>query len=457
MNGALGEGVLPGLLRELYVGRKSGMLTLHRGPGPPGLPLPQRPHRQRRHERARGPHGRGPGPPRPPDRGRPQARDRVRGARRQAAWAPCSSSWACSRPTRSRTRSRCTCTSSWPRSSPGATGPTSSCRRTASKPVLGDTTLKVTTGELILEAARSVTDPDVVRYCLGDIDRILGLASDPLLRFQRVTLTPADGYVLSRVDGTLSAREIVAMISLPRDETHKSLFALLSTGMIEYLPLPPKPRPAEAKKPRPARADGGGAPRPSCRRSSSRRRRRRPKRRPRPPSPRRRRPGRSAAHGGPRGLHRAEAPHAFPGPRPGAQPPPRPRSRRRTSAWRAASIPTSTTTPPSPTCATRSRRSSSASARPTRCCATPASARSTRTSSTPRQDAVRRPPSTRPLPRPSIPGDGGEGGGGRDQARGAAPLQRDVLGRDPGAGAGRPARGRASRARKGACCSPAPT
>src|SRR4051794_29369794 len=32
MNGALGDGVLPGLLRELYVGRKSGMLGLHRGP-----------------------------------------------------------------------------------------------------------------------------------------------------------------------------------------------------------------------------------------------------------------------------------------------------------------------------------------------------------------------------------------------------------------------------------------
>jgi len=44
----------------------------------------------------------------------------------------------------------------------------------------------------------------------------------------------------------------VAMISLPREETQKSLFALLSTGMIEYLPLPPKARPADATKKRPA-------------------------------------------------------------------------------------------------------------------------------------------------------------------------------------------------------------
>ena len=106
----------------------------------------------------------------------------------------------------------------------------------------GDVTLKISTGDLILEAARSVADPDVVRYYLGDIDQVLGLAADPLLRFQRLTLTPADGYVLSRVDGTLSAREVVAMIPMPAEATHRSLFGLLSTGMIEYLALPAKPR-----------------------------------------------------------------------------------------------------------------------------------------------------------------------------------------------------------------------
>src|SRR5262245_36747379 len=39
--------------------------------------------------------------------------------------------------------------------------------------------LKVTTGEIVLDAVRRVEDPDVVRYALGDIDRILGLSSDP--------------------------------------------------------------------------------------------------------------------------------------------------------------------------------------------------------------------------------------------------------------------------------------
>jgi len=97
-----------------------------------------------------------------------------------------------------------------------------------------EVTLKLSTGELILEAVRAVKDPDVVRYALGEMDRVLALSSDPLLRFQKLTLSPADGFVLSRIDGSVSAREIVQMIPLPEEETQKSLFGLLSTGVIEY-------------------------------------------------------------------------------------------------------------------------------------------------------------------------------------------------------------------------------
>jgi tetratricopeptide (TPR) repeat protein len=122
-----------------------------------------------------------------------------------------------------------------------------------------DLTLKLSTGEMILEAVRRVEDPDLVRYALGDIDRVLGLSSDPLLRFQRITLSPVDGFVLSRIDGTLSAREIVQLAPVSTEEAQRSLFGLLCTGVVEYLPLPPKPKPAPQPRlakpaPRPAEA-----------------------------------------------------------------------------------------------------------------------------------------------------------------------------------------------------------
>jgi tetratricopeptide (TPR) repeat protein len=114
-------------------------------------------------------------------------------------------------------------------------------------------TLKLSTGELILEAVQAVRDPDVVRYALGDMDRVLVLSSDPLLRFQSLTLSPADGFVLSRVDGVTSAREIVQMIPLPAEQTQKSLLGLLSTGVVEY---------AGVRRPRDASAPSHPAPEP---------------------------------------------------------------------------------------------------------------------------------------------------------------------------------------------------
>lgn len=103
-----------------------------------------------------------------------------------------------------------------------------------------DLTLKVSTGEMILEAVRRVSDPDVVRYNLGDVDRVLILSGDPLLRFQRINLTPVDGFILSRVDGVVTARDILKMAVMPVEEAQRSLFGLLCTGIVEYLARKPK-------------------------------------------------------------------------------------------------------------------------------------------------------------------------------------------------------------------------
>jgi TolA-binding protein len=55
-----------------------------------------------------------------------------------------------------------------------------------------------------------------------------------LLRSQKITLTPTDGFVLSRIDGTLSAREVMGLIPLPAEDVERSLFSLLCTGIVGY-------------------------------------------------------------------------------------------------------------------------------------------------------------------------------------------------------------------------------
>jgi hypothetical protein len=98
----------------------------------------------------------------------------------------------------------------------------------------GEVTSTLSTGQVILDATRRVQDPEMVRRVLGDQGRLLVLSGDPLLRFQRITLTPTDGYVLSRVDGTLSARDVIGLSPVAPEDTERSLFGLLCTGIVDY-------------------------------------------------------------------------------------------------------------------------------------------------------------------------------------------------------------------------------
>lgn len=118
--------------------------------------------------------------------------------------------------------------------------PDASCSFTEGGGEGGDPPLELATEEVLAEAAQAVKDPAVIRAALGDLDRILGLAFDPA-KPKNLALTPTEGYILSRVDGTLSAREVLQLVPLEAAETERGLFTLLIGGLIEYLPLPGRP------------------------------------------------------------------------------------------------------------------------------------------------------------------------------------------------------------------------
>jgi len=101
-------------------------------------------------------------------------------------------------------------------------------------PLQEDATLRVFTGELILEAARSVHDMAAVRRALGDPNRLLVPSGDPVLRFQQITLNTAESDVLARIDGTRTLRQLTA--SLPPEETERNVLGLLCLGMVEQAP-----------------------------------------------------------------------------------------------------------------------------------------------------------------------------------------------------------------------------
>lgn len=91
---------------------------------------------------------------------------------------------------------------------------------------------------MILETLRRL-DQDRVRKILGDLDHRL-VATAALAEQQR-TLTLNEGYLLSRVDGQCSAREILQLVPGKPTDAELTLAGLLLTGRVALQP-PPTPK-----------------------------------------------------------------------------------------------------------------------------------------------------------------------------------------------------------------------
>jgi curved DNA-binding protein CbpA len=116
----------------------------------------------------------------------------------------------------------------------------------------------VATEPLILEAVRQLRDERAVLGALGDVDQLL-LATSAFADERTLTLT--EGYLLSRIDGIASAREVLDRVPLDRSEVERTLLGLLLTGRVEMrpasqaLPLTAEP-PLEATPEPDAEAEG---------------------------------------------------------------------------------------------------------------------------------------------------------------------------------------------------------
>lgn len=130
-----------------------------------------------------------------------------------------------------------------------------------------DAASNLSTVELILEAARRVQDPALVQRVLGNLGQVPVVARDAFNRFRNIALTPADGFLLSRIDGKAMARDLFKLIPLPAEDVERSLFGLLSTGVVEYqvaATAKAAPRPSPRPVPVPPPAQPSPTPRPAA-------------------------------------------------------------------------------------------------------------------------------------------------------------------------------------------------
>lgn len=74
---------------------------------------------------------------------------------------------------------------------------------------------------------------DAGRFLRED-DRPLALSSNLSDELQNISLTPAQGFILSRVDGTLRARDILSLSPLPEEDVAATLVDLLDRGLLMH-------------------------------------------------------------------------------------------------------------------------------------------------------------------------------------------------------------------------------
>ena len=85
----------------------------------------------------------------------------------------------------------------------------------------------------ILGLVRNSTDPSFLRAVLGDGSARVRLSGASPLPLEQVPLQPAEGFLISRVDGTLPLREVAALSPLGSDETDRALAALILAGFLK--------------------------------------------------------------------------------------------------------------------------------------------------------------------------------------------------------------------------------
>jgi Flp pilus assembly protein TadD len=97
-----------------------------------------------------------------------------------------------------------------------------------------DVALSLSTAAIIVEGIRRLLESDVFKERLGDGHKVPILSSDPMSRYQYLPLTPQEAYLLSRIDGNLDLESLLKIGGPSRGATAKTLYALLSCGIVEW-------------------------------------------------------------------------------------------------------------------------------------------------------------------------------------------------------------------------------
>jgi hypothetical protein len=103
------------------------------------------------------------------------------------------------------------------------------------KNVVPEIAIPVPLGKLLLEAVRRAKDLPL-DHLAGDPDLRIDLSPDPLLRYQAVELNHNERRLLASISHSVSAGDLIANSTIPKEAAARALYALLVLGAVVSVP-----------------------------------------------------------------------------------------------------------------------------------------------------------------------------------------------------------------------------
>ena len=104
--------------------------------------------------------------------------------------------------------------------------------------VPADLRLDLSTASIILEGVRRIKDFQLIQRGLGDLNRLIGPSTSPLLRLQTLSLKPIERQIIDAVKEPMNVLQLLLVVGAPPDVVLRGTYGLLSAGVLERLGAP---------------------------------------------------------------------------------------------------------------------------------------------------------------------------------------------------------------------------
>lgn len=101
------------------------------------------------------------------------------------------------------------------------------------KPVPDDLRLELSTANIILEGVRRIRDFSIIQRGMGDLNRLIGPSSNPLLRTQSLSLKPIERQLVAGINIPMNVLQAMMLVNGPPNATLQALYGLISAGVLE--------------------------------------------------------------------------------------------------------------------------------------------------------------------------------------------------------------------------------